>query len=354
MRFRIVLKQFCPKSKWCSNEAALPPHSAERLCLSERTPFANSRLRLANGGIASQTLSGSLPERQSLSTLCGGKAAFRGCYSPCARRLLKLSLQCLIISIWLFPSTCASGRGQHRTQLNRIAANEAAALESLRAIFSAAVTYQSTTGNGRFGSWNDLVRSNLLPKGLVDGVQAGYRFSLRVTTSPEAANRWVLIVGTPKIYNITGRRTFSIDEFGLIRFSNRKDAPLASLKPLVNERHSMEENEASAIAALRVIFSAEATFQSTAGNGDYGRLQELGKEGLVDFVLASGEKNGYLFKIRVEKTSSESRSFFEALAIPKRYGKTGRDSFFLDDSGVIRSADKKGEEASASDPSINR
>ncbi|MGH9929138.1 MAG: hypothetical protein ACREA9_07915 [Pyrinomonadaceae bacterium] len=36
------------------------------------------------------------------------------------------------------------------------------------------------------------------------------------------------------------------------------------------------------------LFSAEATYQSTTGNGNYGSIEELGKQGLIDFVLAEG------------------------------------------------------------------
>lgn len=265
----------------------------------------------------------------------------------------------VVAGIWLLAAPANRSASHEATVQNRegttqIAANESAAIESLRAIHSAEATYQATTGNGSFGSWNELVRRELLSKDLVDRYRSGYQFHLKVKSTSDQAARSFVILATPKTYDVTGRRTFSIDESGVIRFSAQKDATVASMEPLVDEGGGIEANEVSAVSALRTIFSAEATFQATVGNGDYGRLQELGKERLVDFVLAAGEKNGYLFKIRVEKTSSESRSFFEAHAVPKTYGQTGRKSFFIDDSGVIRGADKKGLEASVSDEPINR
>src|SRR5437867_2715272 len=57
-------------------------------------------------------------------------------------------------------------------------------------------------------------------------------------------------------------------------------------------------NEGSALATMRVIFSSEATYQATAGAGQYGSLANLGTQGLVDaVVVASGvtAKSGYRF-----------------------------------------------------------
>src|SRR6266480_6946337 len=54
-------------------------------------------------------------------------------------------------------------------------------------------------------------------------------------------------------------------------------------------------NEGSAEQSLRTISSAEATYQSTAGGGSYGTMNDLGSQSLIDSVLASGQKSGYNF-----------------------------------------------------------
>jgi hypothetical protein len=107
----------------------------------------------------------------------------------------------------------------------------------------------------------------------------------------------------------------------------------------------IRHNETGAIASLRTLFSAEATYQATAGNGDYGTIAELGEQKLIDYVLAEGHRYGYLFKVRREKRSTESPSSLEIVAIPRTYGVTGRRSFYIDETGVIRAADKNGAEA---------
>ena len=116
------------------------------------------------------------------------------------------------------------------------------------------------------------------------------------------------------------------------------------------QRYLIRYNEAGAIMMLRTLHSSEATYQATAGNGNYGTIAELLKENLIDYVLAEGHRFGYLFRVRQEKTSSESpQASFEIVAVPRTYGRTGRRSFFVDETGVIRYTDKKGAEPNRDD-----
>ena len=115
------------------------------------------------------------------------------------------------------------------------------------------------------------------------------------------------------------------------------------------QRNLIRYNEAGAIMTLRTLFSAEATYQSTAGNGDYGTIEELGKEKLIDYVLAEGHRYGYLFRVRREKVSAESQASLEIVAVPRTYRRTGRRSFYMNESGVIHYADKHGAEANPRD-----
>jgi hypothetical protein len=127
-----------------------------------------------------------------------------------------------------------------------------------------------------------------------------------------------------------------------------RPAPVPRLTPR-QQRKLISYNEAGAIMALRTLLSAEATYQATVGNGDYGTLEELGREKLVDYVLAEGHRYGYLFRVRREKYSPESPASFEIVAVPRTYGRTGRRSFYIDETGVIRAADKNGAEANLRD-----
>jgi type IV pilus assembly protein PilA len=56
-------------------------------------------------------------------------------------------------------------------------------------------------------------------------------------------------------------------------------------------------NEGSAQATMRTLTGAEATYQATAGAGNFGSLSELNTQGLVDSVLSGGNKSGYVFVV---------------------------------------------------------
>ena len=104
-------------------------------------------------------------------------------------------------------------------------------------------------------------------------------------------------------------------------------------------------NEAMAKDALRTVASAEATYQATEGNGSYGSMDQLITKGLVSKDLF--ERYGY----RIEVTASGKT--FEARATPLEYGKSGKISFFVDESGVIRGGDKGGGPATLADGPVN-
>lgn len=115
------------------------------------------------------------------------------------------------------------------------------------------------------------------------------------------------------------------------------------------QRNLIKYNEAGAIRTLQTLLSAEATYQATTGNGDYGTIEELGKQKLIDYVLAEGHRYGYLFRVRREKFSPESPASYEIVAVPRTYRRTGRRSFYMNETGVIHTADKKGAEANPRD-----
>lgn len=100
-------------------------------------------------------------------------------------------------------------------------------------------------------------------------------------------------------------------------------------------------NEGSAMATLRTLASAEATYQATRGQGQFGTLDELAAEGLIDSKLATGTKNGYSFTVELT-TTEENDPGFAVVGVPVTYRKTGIRSFYVDETGVIRAGDNSG------------
>lgn len=103
-------------------------------------------------------------------------------------------------------------------------------------------------------------------------------------------------------------------------------------------------NESIARSLLQTVASAEATFHSSKGDGRYGTLDELISEGLVAKDML--EKYGYKIEVMV------SSNKFEAVAIPVEYGTTGRLSYFVDESGLLRGGDHGGGAATIADKPV--
>jgi type II secretory pathway pseudopilin PulG len=111
-------------------------------------------------------------------------------------------------------------------------------------------------------------------------------------------------------------------------------------------------NEGATIATLRRIHSAEATYQATAGNGQFGTLEQLIENDLLDPKMGADVLSGYRYKI--ELTSGlDNEPGFEATSVPNSYPNSGRRSFFVNENGVIRAADARGGPATAHDPALN-
>ena len=106
-------------------------------------------------------------------------------------------------------------------------------------------------------------------------------------------------------------------------------------------------NEGAAIASLRTISAAEESYYSKRHL--YGTLADLSEQHLIEPDLASGVHYGYNFSVRVSGYSvTNSVPDFEATATPVDYRQSGRRSFLIDETGVIRAADIRGRQASRS------
>jgi hypothetical protein len=75
--------------------------------------------------------------------------------------------------------------------------------------------------------------------------------------------------------------------------------------------------------------------------------------GLVDADLASGSKDGYVFRIVIAGASAlGAPAKYELAATPSVYGRTGKKSFFRDSEGGYHAGDHQGAVGSRSDPAV--
>ncbi|HKP81904.1 MAG TPA: type II secretion system protein [Pyrinomonadaceae bacterium] len=98
-------------------------------------------------------------------------------------------------------------------------------------------------------------------------------------------------------------------------------------------------NEGSALSAMRSIHSAQTTYLNTAGAGEYGSLDNLGDENLIDETLGSGKKAGYTVSCPAGNLTVGPPPTFWATAIPEDTGlgtRTGNRSFTISEDGIVR------------------
>ena len=103
-------------------------------------------------------------------------------------------------------------------------------------------------------------------------------------------------------------------------------------------------NEGSALASMRVVFSSEATYQATAGAGQYGSLANLSSVGLIDSVLAGAvdaahAKSGYVFTAAIVSVSGlpafDAKSTAGVHTSTSSVTGTGTRAFYTNESGVM-------------------
>ncbi len=125
-------------------------------------------------------------------------------------------------------------------------------------------------------------------------------------------------------------------------------------------RSKMAANEASAVGSLRSINTASVSYSTTYG-GYPPTLASLGPPAaggsataatadLVDSILASGTKSGYLFTyVAVDVNGDGKMDTYSVVSDPVTRGTTGQRGFFTDQTGVIR-ADPVGTASVTSTP----
>jgi type IV pilus assembly protein PilA len=135
---------------------------------------------------------------------------------------------------------------------SRMAANEASAVGSIRTMNTAAITYNSTYGNGfppslaAMGTTGtaavSCTNAQLLDSVLTAGTKSGYTFALTPGTVAQAnppcgTPGWsdgYVVTAVPSSIGTTGQRAFCSDGSGVIRFNLTGAAP-AQASPLCTE-----------------------------------------------------------------------------------------------------------------------
>jgi prepilin-type N-terminal cleavage/methylation domain-containing protein len=126
-------------------------------------------------------------------------------------------------------------------------------------------------------------------------------------------------------------------------------------------RSKMRANEASAVSSLRSITTANVVYSTTYQIGYSATLPDLGgnggavnstNAGLIDSVLSSGNKSGYMFTYAATSTDNNGDVLtYSANADPVLVGTTGDTHFYVDQTSIIRS--NQTQAASQNDTPVN-
>lgn len=111
-------------------------------------------------------------------------------------------------------------------------------------------------------------------------------------------------------------------------------------------RSKLAANEASAITTVRSVLNAETLYVTTVGSGKYASMGSLVTGMLVDTVVGSSTKDGYVFAISLGAADAS----FVIDARPTGYSNSGIRSFFSDETAVIRYTTADSAATSSSSP----
>jgi hypothetical protein len=104
------------------------------------------------------------------------------------------------------------------------------------------------------------------------------------------------------------------------------------------------QNEGLVVGLMYTIAHVQEQYRKDKGAGSYGTLEQLMAAELLPKEMV--ENSGYRFEVIVTGDK------FEVFAVPAEYGKTGKRSYFIDQTRVLRGGDRNGASASSSDPPV--
>ena len=268
-------------------------------------------------------------------------------------------IKALLINVILFMTFAMTATGQSAELYNPSSGfsfNDPFILHSLRSLHSAEIAYASTFGNGNFATLQSLQQAELIDALLASGQKYGYRFSITVRFATSTMQPGFEVLATSAIRRPRSI-SFYMNEGCDIRGAEKFGRDAAITDPVIEPCgfSLRSENERLSIGSLRNIHSAQMTYQATYGAGQYGTPTQLYNANLTTFgFVNSSIWRGYTARFTVTPSTTIEPPHFTVSILPTQYGRNGVRSFYIDETGVLRGADKNGAPADENDPPINQ
>ncbi|MEW6732674.1 MAG: HEAT repeat domain-containing protein [Acidobacteriota bacterium] len=110
-----------------------------------------------------------------------------------------------------------------------------------------------------------------------------------------------------------------------------------TIRPPVPKLTILAENEATIINLLQRIFTAQQQYRRSNANANFATLNELANKSLIEAIISEGEQHGYELTLYISQATAKRPAKFFIIAAPVSYGRSGERSFFIDETGVLRS-----------------
>lgn len=257
----------------------------------------------------------------------------------------------IAIAVLVLSNVASSAQSSPRTFAERHV------IRSMRLLHSAEMTFQATQGAGSYGTLAQLRQAGLIDEALVSGEKYGYQYSLvTVAAVPGQSPARFTATATPRVYRKTGVRSFFIDLHGEIRGGDKNGQPATENDPVIDDctSGSVPENERCTIADMRMLHGAEMTYSATVGNGNFALFPALCQASLIRSDLCDSQSRGYLYEtLVIDLVPNTQPASFKIWATPASYPVSAIRSFYIDQTGVLRGADRNGGRADQNDPPIN-
>lgn len=119
-----------------------------------------------------------------------------------------------------------------------------------------------------------------------------------------------------------------------------------AMLPVAERESRIKANHKAAVGAMKTIAAAQTDYVCCGNPNTYATLSELanpvdnGGVSFMDEELGEGKKNGYSFEVGLgAEVYPGSYWAWSAAGWPVGYGETGRMSFYIDDTGMLRGED---------------